>query len=55
MDQTRKLSRSPTDHKVAGVCGGLADYLKMDAIVIRVASVVLTALGGAGIPIFLAM
>ncbi len=40
---------------MAGVCGGLADYLKMDAIIIRVAFVALTALGGAGSPIYLAM
>jgi phage shock protein C len=37
MDQPRKLHRSQTDRKLAGVCGGLADYLKMDVIVIRVA------------------
>jgi phage shock protein C len=55
LEQTRKLYRSQTDRKLAGVCGGLADYLKMDAIIIRVAFVVLTALGGAGIPIYLAM
>jgi phage shock protein C len=54
MDQTRKLYRSQTDRKLAGVCGGLADYLKMDAIVVRVGFVVLTVLGGAGIPINLA-
>ena len=50
MDQTRKLYRSQTDRKLAGVCGGLANYLKMDAIIIRVGFVVLTVLGGAGIP-----
>jgi phage shock protein C len=55
MDQTRKLYRSQTDRKLAGVCGGLADYLKLDAIIIRVGFVVLTVLGGAGIPIYLAM
>jgi phage shock protein C len=53
MDQTRKLYRSQTDRKLAGVCSGLADYLKLDAI--RVGFVVLTVLGGAGIAIYLAM
>jgi phage shock protein C len=46
MDQTRKLYRGQTDRKLAGVCSGLADYLKLDAI-IRVGFVVLTVLGGA--------
>ena len=32
----KKLYRSTTDKKVAGVCGGLAKYLNMDPTVIRV-------------------
>jgi phage shock protein C len=34
---------------------GDAEYLKMDATMIRVAFVVLALLGGAGVPIYLAM
>ena len=32
----KKLYRSVTDRKVAGVCGGVANYLNMDPTVVRV-------------------
>ena len=44
----KKLYRSTTDKKIAGVCGGLAKYLNIDPTVIRVIWA-LIALGGAGI------
>jgi phage shock protein C len=31
MDPTRKLYRSKTNRKLAGVCGGLAQYFNVDA------------------------
>ncbi len=55
MDRTRKLYRSRTDRKLAGVCGGLADYLRLDATVIRAIFIALAVLGGAALPIYLAM
>src|SRR6266568_2681839 len=55
MGQTRKLYRSRTNRKLAGVCGGLAEYSNIDATLIRVLFVVLTVLGGAGPLIYLAM
>ena len=55
MGQTRKLYRSRTNRKLAGVCGGLADYFNVDATLIRVLFVVLTLLGGAGPLLYLAM
>ena len=44
----KKLYRSATDKKIAGVCGGLAKYLNIDPTVIRVIWT-LIAVGGAGI------
>ena len=32
----KKLYRSKSDRKLAGVCGGLAEYLNIDPTVIRV-------------------
>jgi phage shock protein C len=55
MAQTRKLYRSKTDRKLAGVCGGLAQYFNLDATLIRVLFVVLAVLGGSGLVIYLAM
>jgi phage shock protein C len=39
---------------LAGVASGLADYTGIDVVIVRIAFVVLTFLGGAGIPVYLA-
>jgi phage shock protein PspC (stress-responsive transcriptional regulator) len=48
------LRRPVQDSVVAGVAAGLARYLGVDVMVIRLAFVVLTIVGGAGIPLYLA-
>jgi phage shock protein C len=55
MAQTRKLYRSKTNRKLAGVCGGLAQYFNIDATLIRVLFVVLAVLGGSGLVLYLAL
>ncbi len=55
MEPTRKLYRSRKNRKMAGVCGGLAEYLNVDPTLIRVLFVLLTVMGGAGAVIYLAM
>ncbi len=42
----KKLYRSRTDKKIAGVCGGLAEYFGIDATIVRVIAVVLLIPGG---------
>ena len=42
----RKLYRSLLDRKLAGICGGLGDYLDCDSTLIRVAWVLVTFLSG---------
>ena len=42
----RKLYRSRTDKKIAGVCGGLGEYMGVDATVLRVVFVLLALPGG---------
>ena len=39
---------------VAGVAAGVAEYFDVDVAVVRIAAVVLTLLGGMGIPAYLA-
>ena len=39
------LRRSSTDRKLAGVCGGLADYSGLDPVLWRVGMIALTLLG----------
>ena len=45
----KKLYRSITDKKLAGVCGGLAEYLGMDATIIRLILVLAVLFAGVGI------
>ncbi len=35
MDMEKKLYRSRNDKKMAGVCGGIAKYFKIDSSIIR--------------------
>ena len=49
----RRLVRSRTNKWFAGVAGGMADYFRVDATLIRLAFVGLTILCGAGIPLYL--
>ena len=48
------LRRPVQDSMVAGVAAGLARYLGVDVMIIRLAFAVLTIVGGAGIPLYLA-
>jgi len=50
----KELRRSTDDRMLAGVAGGLARYLDVDATLVRIAFVVLTVMGGAGVPLYLA-
>ncbi|GAB3869857.1 PspC domain-containing protein [Kibdelosporangium lantanae] len=52
--QVRKLRRSRTDRMVAGVCGGWAEVLGMDAALLRILLVAATILGfGTGALLYL--
>lgn len=49
----KKLYLSDTDKKIAGVCGGFAEYFGIDSTIIRIALMIFVALGGSGILIYL--
>ncbi len=49
----KKLYRSVSDKKIAGVCGGIAEYFETDSTLIRLALVVFCLLGGSGILFYL--
>lgn len=42
-----RLTRSITDRQIAGVCGGLAEYLSVDPTIVRVVTVILAIYPGA--------
>src|SRR5271170_5081349 len=48
------LRRSYQDRMLGGVAGGLARYFDVDTMIVRIGFVVLTLVGGAGIPLYLA-
>ena len=43
----RRLRRSTSDWQIAGVCGGLAEYIQVDATAVRLVWVVLSIFCGA--------
>ena len=54
-DPERPALRRPfQDRMLAGVAAGLARYFGVDPTIVRIAFVVLTIVGGAGIPLYLA-
>ena len=49
----RRLTLSATDKKIAGVCGGIAEYFGVDATLVRVITVVLVLCFGGGLLAYL--
>lgn len=45
----KRLVRSTNDRKIAGVCGGLADYFDLDPTIIRVVWVLAVLCAGTGL------
>ena len=49
----KKLYRSKSDKKIAGVCAGLAKYLNIDVTLIRLIWAMVVICGGAGLLAYL--
>ena len=45
----KKLYKSNTDKKLAGVCGGIAEYLGIDSTIIRLILVLAVLFAGVGV------
>lgn len=45
----KKLHKSATNRMLAGVCGGVAEYLGVDPTAVRLVWAIVTILGGAGL------
>jgi phage shock protein PspC (stress-responsive transcriptional regulator) len=50
----RRLTRSVRDKMIAGVAGGIAEYLEVDPVIVRISFVLLTILHGVGLVIYIA-
>jgi phage shock protein PspC (stress-responsive transcriptional regulator) len=53
-DVDRPLHRVYAGHIIAGVASGIAEYLDVDVSIVRLGFVVLTLIGGFGVPIYVA-
>ncbi len=42
----KRLYRSSTDKKIAGVCGGIGEYMETDSTIVRLLTVVLALITG---------
>lgn len=49
----KKLYKSQTDKKIAGVCGGIAEYFNMDSTIVRLIAVLLILGFGSGLLIYI--
>ena len=47
--EKKKLYRSENDKKIAGVCGGIAEYFNIDSTLVRLLLVLFCLLGGSGV------
>ena len=48
----KRFTRSRRDKKIAGVCGGLAQYFDIDATLVRVVFVLLALFSGGGLLLY---
>lgn len=53
--ENRKLYRSRKDRMIGGVAGGLADFLNIDATIVRLLFVFFALAGGPGLLVYLVM
>ena len=49
MHMAKKLYKSNTDKKLAGVCGGIAEYFDIDSTLVRLIWVIIILAAGTGI------
>jgi phage shock protein PspC (stress-responsive transcriptional regulator) len=54
MNTQQPLRRSAQDRMLTGVASGLARYIAVDVLLVRIAFVVACFIGGIGIPLYLA-
>lgn len=53
MSKKQSLHRSRRDRVLAGIAGGLADYLEVDATILRIGFILLFLFGGSGLLLYI--
>ncbi len=51
--EPKRLKRNLNKRMIGGVCAGIADYFSLDPTIIRLAWIIFSCLGGAGIIAYL--
>ena len=49
----KQLYKSSTNKKIAGVCGGIGEYLGIDPALVRLGFVALSLLAGGGLAVYI--
>lgn len=49
----KKLYKSTTDKKIAGVCGGVAEYFGLDSTLVRIGYAALIIFAGTGLLLYI--
>lgn len=50
----KRITKSTTDRVIDGVCGGVAEYLGINSIIVRISWILLALAGGIGIVLYIA-
>jgi phage shock protein C len=53
--EPKRLTRSATDKKIAGICGGLGEYFNVDSVIFRIVFCFLALCGGGGVILYFIM
>ncbi len=53
-EEQKRLYRTREDRMISGVCGGLAEYLNIDATLVRIIWVIFALFGGVGLLLYVA-
>ena len=53
-DDIKRLYKSQYNRMIGGVAGGIAEYVKVDATIIRIAFVLMSLFGGTGLILYIA-
>lgn len=51
----KRLVRSRDNHMLLGVCAGVANYLNIDPVIVRLAAVLLTLWNGIGLLLYIVL
>lgn len=52
-NEIKKLTRSMSDKKIAGVCGGIAKFFQIDVTIVRIIALIALLCGSIGFWIYL--